>query len=227
MSLIVALDPPEGVDGVSWCVNLVSSLGNVSKGFKVGLPLIVRKGVRGLKDVVSVMSAELVIADLKLADIGYVMSLVTKAVASAGVNTVIAHAFVGTEGALSELSRTCSELGIKLVLVAFMSHPGAGRVMKKAFSDLLSIVKEVGAWGAVLPATMPEVVRAGREYLGSSVKIMAPGVGAQGAEPGDALCAGADYEIVGRLITRAEDPLKAAVEVVRKQGERVRECRGL
>jgi len=227
MSLIVALDPPEGVDGVSWCVNLVSSLGNVSKGFKVGLPLIVRKGVRGLKDVVSVMSTELVIADLKLADIGYVMSLVTKAVANAGVNTVIAHAFVGTEGALSELSQTCSELGIKLVLVAFMSHPGAGRVMKKAFSDLLSIVKEVGAWGAVLPATMPEVVRAGREYLGSSVKIMAPGVGAQGAEPGDALCAGADYEIVGRLITRAEDPLKAAVEVVRKQGERVRECRGL
>jgi len=227
MSLIAALDPPEGVDGVGWCVNLVSSLGNVPKGFKVGLPLVVREGVRGLKDVVSVMSTELVIADLKLADIGYVMSLVTKAVASAGVNTVIAHAFVGTEGALSELSRTCSELGIKLVLVAFMSHPGAGRVMKKAFSDLLSIVKEVGAWGAVLPATMPEVVRAGREYLGTSVKIMAPGVGAQGAEPGDALCAGADYEIVGRLITRAEDPLKAAVEVVRKQSERVRECRGL
>ncbi len=227
MSLIVALDPPEGVNGVKWCINLVSELGTVPKGFKVGLPLVVKEGVRGLKDVVSVMSTELVIADLKLADIGYVMSLITKAVAGAGVNTVIAHAFVGAEGALSELSRTCSELGIKLVLVTFMSHPGAGRVMKKVFSDLLSIVKEVGAWGVVLPATMPEVVRAGREYLGSSVKIMAPGVGVQGAAPGDALCAGADYEIVGRLITRAKNPIKVALEVIKKQEERVRECRGL
>ena len=227
MSLIVALDPPEGVDGVKWCINLVSELGSVPKGFKVGLPLVVKEGVRGLKDVVSVMSTELVIADLKLADIGYVMSLITKAVAGAGVNTVIAHAFVGAEGALSELSRTCSELGIKLVLVTFMSHPGASRVMKKVFSDLLSIVKEVGAWGVVLPATMPEVVRAGREYLGSSVKIMAPGVGVQGAAPGDALCAGADYEIVGRLITRAKNPIKVALEVIKKQEERVRECRGL
>ena len=72
MSLIVALDPPEGVDGVKWCINLVSELGTVPKGFKVGLPLVVKEGVRGLKDVVSVMSTELVIADLKLADIGYV-----------------------------------------------------------------------------------------------------------------------------------------------------------
>jgi len=227
MSLIVALDPPEGVNGVKWCVNLVSKLGSVPRGFKVGLPLIVREGVSGLKDVVSVTSTKLVIADLKLADIGYVMSLTTKAVADAGVDSVIAHAFVGTEGALNELSRTCSELGIKLVLVTFMSHPGAGRAMKKVFNDLLSIAKEVSAWGVVLPATLPEVVRAGRNYLGSTAKIVAPGVGAQGAAPGTALCAGADYEIVGRSITRARNPLKTALEVVKKQVESVRRCRGL
>ena len=226
MSLIVALDPPESVDGIKWCINLINKLDGVPKGFKVGLPLVVKEGIKGLKEVVSVMNTELVIADLKLADIGYVMSLITKVVADAGVNTVIAHAFVGTEGALSELSRVCSELGIKLVLVTFMSHPGAVRVMKRVFSDLLSIVKEINAWGVVLPATMPDVVKSGREYLGPSFKILAPGVGAQGAAPGDALCAGADYEIVGRLITRAENPLKVALEVIKKQEERVRACRG-
>ena len=107
-----------------------------------------------------------------------------------------------------------------------MSHPGAARVMRKVFGDLLDVVKEVSAWGVVLPATVPNVVKAGREYLGPSFKILAPGVGAQGAAPGDALCAGADYEIVGRLITRAENPLEVALEVVKKQEERVRACRG-
>ncbi len=226
MSLIVALDPPEGVEGVRWCISLIDRLDKVPVGFKVGLPLIVREGVKGLREVVSVMNTELVIADLKLADIGYVMSLVTRAVAEAGVNTVIAHAFTGTEGALEELLRVCNELGIKLVLVAFMSHLGAVKVMKKVFMDLLDVVKEINAWGAVLPATIPEVVREGRKYLGTAFKILSPGVGAQGAEPGDALCAGADYEIIGRLITRAENPLEAALNVIRKQGERVRACRG-
>ena len=227
MSLIVALDPPEGVDGVKWCINLINELDGVPKGFKVGLPLVVKEGVKGLREVASVMDTELVIADLKLADIGYVMSLITKAVANAGVNTVIAHAFIGTEGALSELTSICNELGIKLVLVAFMSHPGAVKVMKKVFSDLLDIVREINAWGVVLPATMPDVVKAGRKYLGPSFKILAPGVGAQGAAPGDALCAGADYEIVGRLITKAENPSKVALELIKKQEERVRACRGL
>jgi len=227
MSLIVALDPPEGVDGVKWCINLIERIDGVPKGFKVGLPLVVKEGIKGLREVVSVMNNELVIADLKLADIGYVMSLITKTVANAGVNTVIAHAFVGIEGALSELSHVCSELGIKLVLVTFMSHPGAVRVMKKVFSNLLDIAKEINAWGVVLPATMPNIVKVGRECLGPSFKILAPGVGAQGAAPGDALCAGADYEIVGRLITRAENPLKVTLEVVKKQEERVRACRGL
>lgn len=217
MGLIVALDPPEGVDGVEWCLRLIRELGSVPDGYKLGLPLALESGVEGLKRVAeAVPPGKLIIADLKLADIGYVMSLTVRRLARAGVNAVIAHTFVGVEGALDALAGTCGDLGIKLVLVALMSHPGASRVMAPAFRESLRIVKEVGAWGAVLPATRPDAIREGREFLGSSVKILSPGIGAQGAEPGSALEAGADYEIVGRLVTRAENPRAVAEELVRR-----------
>ncbi len=225
MGLIIALDPPEGVDGVRWCLRIAERLGRVPSGYKLGLPLLVREGVKGFSDVVSVIKSDLIIADLKLADIGYVNSLIVKEVSRTGVNAVIAHAFIGVEGGLDELAETCRSLGIKLILVTLMSHPGASRVMSREFREMLGIVKEVGAWGAVLPATMPEAIRAGRELLGGDVKILSPGIGPQGARPGDAICAGADYEIVGRLITLSEDPLSTALKVIEEQGRRVRECR--
>ncbi len=216
MGLIVALDPPEGVDGVEWCLKLVRELGDVPSGYKLGLPLALDAGVEGLRRVSeAVPPGKLLIADLKLADIGYVMSLTAKKLARAGVNALIAHAFVGVKGALDELVSTCSNLGIKLVLVALMSHPGATRFMASAYGEALRVVKEVGAWGAVLPATKPEAVREGRKLLGESVKILSPGIGAQGAEPGTALRAGADYEIVGRLVTRASNPRAVAEGLVR------------
>ena len=51
-------------------------------------------------------SSSFPIADFKLADIGYVMSSVTKILSEAGFKGTIAHAFVGGKGALDELSRT-------------------------------------------------------------------------------------------------------------------------
>jgi len=227
MSLIVALDPPENVSGVKWCIKLVDELGSFPQGFKIGLPLIIKEGVNGLKEITSIMDTKLIIADLKLADIGFIMSLITKLITNTKVNTIIAHAFVGIEGALDELSSTCKDLGINLVLVVFMSHPGAREIMQRVFNYLIDVTKKVSAWGAVLPATMPEIIKIGREKLGNTIKILAPGIGAQGAKPGDALCAGANYEIVGRLITRAKDPRLKIIEILKEQNERLRRCHGL
>ena len=40
MSLIVALDPPEKVEGIKWSTNLVEELSAVVKSFNIGLPLV-------------------------------------------------------------------------------------------------------------------------------------------------------------------------------------------
>ncbi len=226
MSLIVALDPPRGVDGVKWSIKVIESIGKAPQGIKVGIPLAMRAGVKSLKDVLSVSSHELKVADMKLADIGYVMSLTAEAVADAGANAVIAHAFIGREGALNDLKKTCDELGLKLAVLTLMSHLGASEVMSKVFHDLLSLTRELRPWGVVLPATAPGAIREGRMFLGDEVSILSPGVGVQGASPGDALCAGADYEIVGRLITRSRNPSAAVEEVIKTQAMRVESCRG-
>lgn len=214
----MALDRPENV---SQLAGLVDELCGVVDGFKVGLPLVISHGPRVVHRLRSMCPRGLWVADFKLADIGYTMRLVASTVADY-VDAFIAHAFVGVEGALAELKDMLDERGRKLVLVVSMSHPGSREVMDKVFDELLGVASRLGVWGVVAPATRPAMIRRAREALGPGVKILSPGVGAQGARPGDALCAGADYEIVGRAITGAEDPAAAAEEVKARQDERLR-----
>ena len=68
---------------------------------------------------------------------------------------------------------------------------------------------ECGVSGFIAPATRPERIAAVRQVIGD-LKILSPGVGAQGGKASDAIRAGADYAIVGRAIYGSEDPKGAA-----------------
>jgi len=67
-----------------------------------------------------------------------------------------------------------------------------------------------GADGAVVGATYPEKIKELYSILGEKVPIYSPGIGAQGGKIENALRNGARYLIVGRAITLAENPSKAA-----------------
>ncbi len=225
MTLIVALDPPVGLgDPLTWALGIVDSLHGVVRGFKIGLPFILSAGIKGVERLSERLGGAMLIADLKLADIGYVMSISAKLLADAGVDAVIAHAFVGYKDALEDLKKMCDDLGVKLVLVVAMSHRGASEVMWKAYGDLLEIALKVAPWGIVLPATNTDLIRMARKRLRENMRILSPGIGVQGATPGEALCAGADYEIVGRLITLSRNPYQKAIEVLEMQKEMMRLC---
>ena len=221
MTLIVAVDDLTASDAM----RLTTSLCGVARGFKIGLPYILRNGADSASLLRKECPQALWVADLKLADIGYVMKLVASALIN-DVDAVIAHGFVGLRGALDELKEYLDENGKKLVVVATMSHPGAREVYDKVFPDIIGLLKRLQPWGVVVPATRPETIAVARSELPGST-ILSPGVGAQGARPGTALCRGADYEIVGRLITRAPDPLATARRVVAEQEEMLRKCKGL
>ena len=94
-------------------------------------------------------------------------------------------------------------------MVTTMSHIGGGDFFDvEAFC---SMAVEVGATGVIAPATRPEDIANVRSLVGN-LKIISPGVGAQGGNSKDAIEAGADYIIVGRGIYLSDNPARAAEE---------------
>jgi orotidine-5'-phosphate decarboxylase len=224
--LIVALDPPQNVNVLEWIEYRYNLLKPYVQGFKIGLPAILDVGLQSIGKIFQGY-AGLLIADLKLADIGDVMSFSAERAQLHGFNAVIAHAFVGYEGALDKLGKLCKEKGLKLILVISMSHKGSQEYIDRHVEEFADLAKRIDAWGLVAPATRLNVLKKIRTLIGKDVKILAPGVGVQGAEPGIAICSGADYEIIGRAITYTENVLESAFKVIEQQRNRVARCRGL
>ena len=215
LPIIIALDPPIGVDSVKWCLRIIDDTLDIVSGYKIGLPLILdldRK--RDLEKIVGKMDGKwLKIADLKLADIGDIMVSIVRRLHGFGFNTFIVHGFVGYSGALDRVSNYIGSVDAKLVTVVSMSHRGSSEIIDHVLDRLLEAALRAGSWGIVAPATRPEIIREIRSRVGDRVKILSPGIGVQGARPSEAIKAGADYEIIGRLITRSDDPRKILLEL--------------
>jgi orotidine-5'-phosphate decarboxylase len=196
-------------------------------GVKIGLPLLLERGpeeVRAINRVADRLGI-MKVADFKLADIGDVMAKSLEGIKRLGFDVAIAHAFVGVRGGLEVLVNRARDLGIRVALLVSMSHEGSREFYDRNLREFLEVARNLGVWGLIAPATRPQVIRECRGFLGGTFKILSPGVGVQGAEFGSAICAGADYEIVGRYVLRSPDPVRAASEVVELVAQRGRECR--
>jgi len=221
--VIVAIDDP--LTSLSKFRELIKGTKDLVFGFKIGIPYILHHGLSSISSVIKEFNEVYYIADLKLADIGVIMSLSAKLAKSSGFNAVIAHGVVGYEGGLNELLNVCNTMDMDLYIVASMSHPGSLDVYDKVLNEVLNVIMKLRPTGVVAPATRPNVVSYVRNVLGRNVVILSPGIGAQGARPGSALCAGADFEIVGRAVTEALDPLKAVSNLMTEQVKYLSEFR--
>lgn len=225
--VLIAIDDPSiSLDHLEL---LILNTKELVAGYKVGIPYLLNFGLGSISSVIRKHSDTYFIADLKLADIDVIMSLTTKAVKAVGFDGVIAHGFVGLKGGLEGLSKTCDDLGIDLYVLVSMSHPGSLEIYDLVIDRVLTLAEALRPTGVVAPATRAEVIKYVRSRLGRSYLIISPGIGMQGAEPGSALCVGADFEIVGRAITRAENPAKAAEDIINAQVKYLRSqsCVGL
>ena len=203
---MVALPVIVGLDALQTryqVVGLVQETCGLAAGYKLGLPSLLK--IPGIGwEVRRACDGALVIADLKLADIADTMIRIA-GITRGWADAVIAHAFPGYEGALDGLSIYLEDNGQKLVVVVAMSNPGASETMDPLLEKLVSIARKARAWGIVAPATRPQVLARARSLYPEAV-ILSPGIGVQGARPGSAIKAGADYEIIGRLVTTSTDP---------------------
>jgi len=134
-----------------------------------------------------------IIADFKIADIPDTNKILAENAENAGFDAITVHAFIGRDAikAVSDI--------IDTILVISMSHEGSKEFITKNITEFCKIAKELNIKTVVAPATRTKDIKLIRNIL-EEVIILSPGVGVQGAHPGDAIAAGADFEMIGRSL---------------------------
>jgi orotidine-5'-phosphate decarboxylase len=221
--LIVALDVPKADAARA----LVSRLAGHVGLFKVGSQLFTAAGPDLVREIVG--RGEKVFLDLKFHDIPNTVAGAVSSATRLGVSLVDVHGLGGrsmVEAAVGALPA----MGTRLLAITILtSHDeetlgeiGVNGSLVESVRRLAQLAKEAGADGVV---ASPHEVATVREACGSDFLIVTPGIRPAGAAPGDqaraatpaaALAAGADYLVVGRPITEADDPAAAADAIVRE-----------
>lgn len=222
--IIVALD----VASRERALDLVDRLDGSADFFKVGAQLFTTVGpslVEELKD-----REKSVFLDLKYHDIPNTVHGAVTAASALGVDILTVHASGGVE-MLTAALEAAGEDGPAVLAVTLLTSLATEEVEGIFGRSPLSLVDEVvrlaglavQARLAGVVASVTEVKPIRRAY-GSGPLVVTPGIRLPGDDPGDqtryatpeeAARAGADYLVVGRSITGAEDP-SGAFEAVRR-----------
>ena len=227
--VIVALDYPDPDSAFELVERLPEGT-----WYKVGLELFTRSGppvVRRLVD-----EGRHVFLDLKLHDIPNTVAGATRAAAAMGVRLLTLHASGGeamlraaAAAVREENQRSGGDTRLLAITVltslddaSLSSVMGEGSGVEQAVGRLAGLARESGVHGVVSSVGECRAVKlaCGPDFLVVTPGIRLSGEGAQDQKrvstPAVAKSAGADFLVVGRSITRAEDP-SAALERIRAE----------
>jgi orotidine-5'-phosphate decarboxylase len=226
--LIVALDVPSA----EAAGQLVKRLDGACQWFKVGLELFTIAGPAFVEKLAA--SGCSVFLDLKFHDIPNTVAGAVRSAARLGVRMMNVHAAGGP--AMLEAARAALE-GVadppQLLAVTVLTSMDAAQLNAtgvectpaKEAELLARMGLEAGINGFVCS---PEEVAALRTLTGPEGVLVVPGIRPAGADvgdqmrlatPGEAMRRGASYLVVGRPITQAADPAKAAEAVVKEMAK--------
>jgi orotidine-5'-phosphate decarboxylase len=220
--LIVALDVPSAGEAQK----LVSRIGGSAGVYKVGLQLFISEGPSIVRDLVS--SGRQVFLDLKLHDIPTTVALAVKSAAELGVHMLTVHASGGAAMLRAATEAAAGRVNILAVTVLTslsdedMQEIGISGQVSNQVLRMAALAKSAGCQGIV---TSPREALMVRKSLGEGFAMVTPGVRPAGAEtndqqrtatPGEAISNGASHIVVGRPITHAPDPAKAATAIIQE-----------
>ncbi|HMK47112.1 MAG TPA: orotidine-5'-phosphate decarboxylase [Methanocella sp.] len=203
--LIIALDVTDREKALA----IAEKLGPAVDAIKINYPLALACGLEVIGDIKRYAS---VIADFKVADIPSINRLICEETFEAGADAVICQGFTGRDS-IEACIDIAAGFGKEIYVVTEMSHPGATDFLQAHAMELVDMARSSGASGIIAPATRPERLALIRQRAGK-MKILSPGVGAQGGDASIAIRSGADFVIVGRSIYNAPDPYQAARELI-------------
>lgn len=197
--MILALDETDGDKALA----IVRDVAEYIDAVKINWPLVLTAGPEMITELSKITD---VICDFKVADIPNTVSLIVSNAVKRGAAAVIVHAFTGDDSLKAAVDAAGDA---EIYAVTEMSHPGGKMFTALHAEEMAKLGVECGASGFIAPATRPDRIAAIRAVIGD-LKILSPGVGAQGGSASSAIKAGADYVIVGRAIYKAEDPRAVA-----------------
>jgi len=228
--LIVALDVPNVTDANK----LVAQLRDVVGMFKIGSQLFTAAGPGLVKSIVE--GGNKVFLDLKFHDIPHQVTGAARSAAELGVTLFTVHASGGTEmmkrarDSVAEVAKRTGYERSRIVAVSVLTSIDAATLTQIGVNDgpvasverLVKLARSAGVDGVV---ASPQEVRNIRSITSDDFLIVTPGIRLASSEtknedqkrvgtPAAALQAGANYLVVGRPITSAPEPVKAAQNVI-------------
>jgi orotidine-5'-phosphate decarboxylase len=212
--LIVALDVPSAEEAV----RLAKRVAPAVAGFKVGLELLSGPGPATVAAVAEIGNP--VFVDAKLHDIPATVRRAARALAGFGGRWLTVHALGGKAMLEAAIEGFGSGVVAVTVLTSLdattLTETGITRSPGKLVSRLARLAAQTGCEGVVCSVQELGVVAEVASDLATFTPGIRPHDGGRDdqrrvATPEEALRRGADYLIVGRPITRAKDPLEAAI----------------
>ena len=224
--IIVALD----VDSAEKAVKLAAKLKDDVGAFKVGLQLINSAGL-GIFDELKAAGAKNIFYDCKYHDIPNTVKGASEAACAMGIWMFNVHCSGGYTmmKAAADAAKAASEqlgkprpLVIGVTVLTSIDKETLNNDIRvpgepaEQVVHLAKLAKEAGLDGVVSSPLEIELIR---EACGPDFLIVTPGVRHKGADVGDqkrimtpaeAVAKGSDYLVIGRPITKAEDPAQAA-----------------
>lgn len=227
--IVVALD----VDTAEQALSLVKDLRGVVGMFKVGKQLFTAAGPDVVRKIIAM--GERVFLDLKFHDIPNTVAKAGVEAARLGVSIFNLHAMGGSKmmraaaDAVNEIAeRENISRPLILGVTVLTSHTQESLnevgIEKKLEEEVVALAQLCSASGIDGVVASPQEIVPIREAVDNSgFVILTPGVRPAGAAlndqsrvmtPAEAIRAGANYLVVGRPITAAENPVKAAQKIL-------------
>jgi orotidine-5'-phosphate decarboxylase len=237
--LIVALD----VETAREARELFQALKDVAGMFKIGSQLFTAAGPGLVREIVA--AGGRIFLDLKFHDIPNTVAAAGVEATRLGVSIFNVHGLGGSEmmrRTAEAVTETAEREGIERPSViavtvvtsadsATLAEVGIERGAEEQVSRLARLAAQCGLDGVVASPHEVALIRSGvrlPEFL-----IVTPGVRPSGSAlddqkrfmtPAEAVCAGADYLVVGRPIIKASDPARAARQISEEMDKAVVIC---
>lgn len=224
--LIVALDVPNALMGLE----LTKTLGDTVSFYKIGLGMLTGGGL-ALANELKQEHGKRIFLDMKLFDIGATVEAAVRGLSQFDLDFLTVH---GDPHVVRAAREGAAGSDMKILAVTILTSLDradldASLIRAGDMSDLVAEragrAFEAGADGVISSPHEAAVVRALPEATGRL--IVTPGVRPSGTDKGDqkriatprsAIDAGADHIVVGRPVWQAEDPAKAARDIVAELG---------